>query len=165
MQNLSEYIKSKILTREQLQKEIVYWNFRDQKIVFTNGCFDILHKGHVDYLQKAKQFGNILIIGLNTDSSIKRIKGKDRPLQNEETRASVLASLVFVSAVVLFEEDTPKNLIESIRPDFLVKGADYAINQIVGADFVQGYGGRVVTIELTESYSTTSIVNKIIAAK
>ncbi len=137
------------------------WQAAGDKIVFTNGCFDILHLGHVDYLEKAHQLGNKLVLGLNTDASICRLKGPERPLQDEMSRARVMASLLFVDMVLLFMEDTPYELIAAIKPDILVKGDDYAIENIVGHDIVQENGGIVKTITLVEGYSTTRIVEKI----
>lgn len=131
-----------------------------KKIVFTNGCFDILHLGHIEYLAKAADFGDILVVGLNTDKSVKIIKGNERPINNQNARASVLASLFFVDYVVLFDEYTPENLIKIIKPNILVKGKDYKIEEIAGADDVINNGGEVHTIELTEGFSTTNIINK-----
>ncbi|HXD92429.1 MAG TPA: D-glycero-beta-D-manno-heptose 1-phosphate adenylyltransferase [Bacteroidia bacterium] len=138
----------------------------NQKIIFTNGCFDILHQGHVEYLSKAKDFGNKLIIGLNTDASVKRQnKSPERPINNEQSRAFILAALGIVDAVVLFDENTPYDLIKAVQPDVLVKGADYKAEEIVGYDIVKARGGEVVTIELTQGFSTTALINKIIAGK
>ncbi len=134
---------------------------RDGKVVFTNGCFDILHIGHVDYLEKARALGSKLIVGLNTDASVQRIKGKERPIVIEESRARVMASLWFVDAVILFDENTPLELIGRIKPDILVKGDDYTLDKIIGADIVIGNGGEVKTIPLVSGFSTTNIVNKI----
>ncbi len=156
-----KHIQNKIFDRESIKKRLAFWKFKSQKIVFSNGCFDILHKGHVEYLAKAAEFGDVLIIGLNSDSSVKRLKGANRPVQDENTRALILAALQFVDAVILFDSDTPKDLIEFINPDVLVKGKDYAINQIVGADFVLNNGGKVETIELVEGQSTTNVIEKI----
>ena len=122
MNNL-ERISNKIVDRQKLKNLLSVWNFQDKKIVFTNGCFDILHLGHIDYLSKAKDQGHILIIGVNTDNSVKRLKGKNRPITDENSRATILASLQFVDAVILFEEDTPYELIKFVQPDVLVKGA------------------------------------------
>ncbi|OGU61670.1 MAG: glycerol-3-phosphate cytidylyltransferase [Ignavibacteria bacterium GWF2_33_9] len=130
------------------------------KVVFTNGCFDILHAGHIQYLQKAKQLGEILVIGLNTDSSVSRLKGPHRPINNQDDRAIVLAELKSVDFVIFFDEDTPYNLISEIKPDFLVKGADYEEENVVGADIVKQNGGKVVLIPFVEGKSTTSIINK-----
>ena len=129
-----------------------------RKIVFTNGCFDILHRGHIEYLSKASDLGDVLIIGLNTDASVKRIKGEGRPVQDETSRALILASLRFVEAVILFDEDTPYDLISMIKPDVLVKGGDYTEETIVGADIVKAIGGEVVTIPLVEGYSTSGLI-------
>ena len=136
--------------------------FLGKKIVFTNGCFDLLHLGHIDYLSKAADLGNMLIIGLNSDLSVSRIKGNTRPLQDERSRAMVLASLGFVDVVVLFGEDTPYELIKATQPDILVKGADYKPEDIVGYDIVKNKGGEIITIEFLEGYSTTAIENKIL---
>lgn len=152
---------SKILTLTEAVIKVGEWKARGEKTVFSNGCFDIIHAGHVDYLEKAKQKGNHLIVGLNTDHSVSRIKGENRPIVDEVSRSRVLAALGFVDAVVLFNEDTPFDLITALRPDILVKGKDYEIKNIVGADFVMQNGGKVETIELTEGLSTTIVVNKI----
>lgn len=151
----------KIFTLPQLQAQLQHWKAQKQRIVFTNGCFDLLHLGHVDYLEKARQFGDKLVLGLNTDASISRIKGPSRPLQDEMSRARVMASLLFVDAVVLFAEDTPLELIKIVQPDILVKGDDYAVEQIVGHEVVQARGGEVRTVPLVKGYSTTNIVKKI----
>lgn len=158
----SEIIQSKILKdRDELKRWLAYWNFKSQKVVFTNGCFDILHQGHIDYLAKAADQGDVLIIGVNTDDSVKRIKGENRPVQDESSRALMLASLHFVTAVVPFDEDTPQHLIETIQPDVLVKGSDYKPEDIVGYDVVTAKGGKVVTIDFLEGYSTTGIIDRI----
>ncbi|MDX5419932.1 MAG: D-glycero-beta-D-manno-heptose 1-phosphate adenylyltransferase [Hymenobacteraceae bacterium] len=153
--------KDKIFTLPQLQDQLQAWRAQGQKIVFTNGCFDILHLGHVDYLEKSRQLGDKLVLGLNTDASISRIKGPSRPLQDEMSRARVMASLLFVDAVVLFDDDTPLELIKAVQPDILVKGDDYAIENIVGQDVVTARGGEVRTVPLVKGYSTTNIVKKI----
>ena len=132
-----------------------------KKIVFTNGVFDILHRGHVEYLGKAKSFGDVLIVGLNGDASVRRIKGRRRPLQNQKDRAIILLALHAVDYVVLFSEDTPDKLIRQVRPDVLVKGADYKISEIVGADFVRSYGGIVRRVKLTKGSSTSTIIRKL----
>ena len=134
-----------------------------KKVVFTNGCFDIIHAGHVDYLSKAKDCGDILIVGLNSDSSIREIKGIDRPIVNENERAYILAQLKPVDFVVLFNEPTPKQLIEQLLPDVLVKGADWAIENIVGRDIVELNGGEVRTIKFITEQSTTNIIKKVLA--
>ncbi len=134
---------------------------RGKKIVFTNGVFDILHFGHVDYLTKARALGDVLIVGVNRDSSVKKFKDKNRPVQNGRDRARILISLRPVDYVVMFEEETPERLIKLIRPDILVKGTDYTISEIVGADFVKSYGGRVKRITLAKGRSTSDIIEKI----
>ena len=134
------------------------WKFRNEKIVFTNGCFDIIHRGHIEYLAKAASLGTKLIVGLNTDASVRRLKGENRPVNDERGRALALASLLFVDEVILFNTDTPRELIEFIQPDVLVKGGDYRPEDIVGNDIVTARGGQVVTIPLVEGYSTTSII-------
>lgn len=132
-----------------------------QKIVFTNGCFDVLHFGHVHYLLQAKALGDILVIGLNSDDSVRRLKGPTRPINGENERAFVLAALVCVDYVTLFEEDTPEELIKVLRPDVLVKGGDYTLDNIVGADFVTQNGGIVTTIPFVEGFSSTLIIEKL----
>ena len=134
----------------------------NKTIVFTNGCFDLLHKGHKDFLLKASKFGNKLIVGVNSDLSVKQIKGESRPIENQYTRKQKLLSLKYVDAVCIFEEHTPLNLIKQICPDVLVKGADYKVNEIVGANFVLGNGGNVHTIPLTPGFSTTNSIAKMI---
>ena len=136
---------------------------KNKKIVFTNGVFDVLHRGHVEYLEKAKEIGDILILGLNSDSSVRRIKGKPKPIVSQQDRAIILAGLGSVDYICLFEEDTPYNLISKLKPDFLVKGGDYNLNNIVGREIVESYGGKVVTIPLIPDRSTTNIVRKIIS--
>lgn len=153
--------EDKIFTLSQLQLQLQAWRSQGQKIVFTNGCFDLLHLGHVDYLEKSRQLGDKLVLGLNTDASIRRIKGPSRPLQDEKSRARVMASLLFVDAVVLFDEDTPLALIQAVQPDILVKGDDYTIENIVGQEVVTQRGGEVKTVPLVKGYSTTNIVKKI----
>lgn len=160
-----ERIESKIICQKDLNNIILKWREENQKIVFTNGCFDLLHLGHVDYLAKAKDLGDRLIIGVNTDSSVKRLKGENRPLQDENSRLHILAALHSVDAVVLFDEDTPYELIKKIQPDILVKGADYKIENIVGYDIVTSRGGSVKTIEFIEGYSTTKIEQRILNSK
>jgi rfaE bifunctional protein nucleotidyltransferase chain/domain len=156
-----EAIQHKILNPKELSQLLAYWNFKDFQIVFTNGCFDIIHLGHIDYLAKAADLGNKLIIGLNTDASTRRLKGPARPINDEHSRAIILASFSFVDAVVLFDEDTPYELIKAIQPDILVKGADYKPEDIVGYDIVMGKGGRVETLEYLPGYSTSMIEKKI----
>jgi len=132
------------------------------KTVFTNGCFDILHRGHVEYLQKAKTFGDKLIIGLNSDASVRRLKGETRPIQDQESRKIILEALRCVDEVIIFDEDTPYELIKKIQPDVLVKGADYKPDDIIGYDIVKAKGGEVCTIEFVEGHSTSGIVNRLI---
>ncbi len=160
MQKL-DIIKAKILCGEELERKLAYWRFKNYKIVFSNGCFDILHAGHVDYLSKAADEGDVLIIGLNTDASTKRLKGPTRPINDQDARAMIMASLSFVTAVVLFDEDTPYNLIKQVQPDILVKGSDYKPEDIVGYDILKAKGGTVKTLDLLPGYSTTSIEQKI----
>lgn len=160
-----ERIEHKIICEKDLNNLILKWREENKKIVFTNGCFDLLHLGHVDYLAKAKDLGDRLIIGVNTDSSVKRLKGENRPLQDENSRLHILAALHSVDAVVLFDDDTPYELIKKIQPDILVKGADYKIENIVGYDIVTSRGGSVQTIEFIEGYSTTKIEQRILNSK
>jgi D-glycero-beta-D-manno-heptose 1-phosphate adenylyltransferase len=150
----------KIVSLDEAKKLMTQWK-NEGDVVFTNGCFDILHLGHVDYLEKASRFGTKMIVGVNKDSSVSTLKGPERPINKEYARARIIASLAFVDAVILFEEETPLNLIEALSPDILVKGNDYTIDKIVGADFVIEHGGRVETIPLVEGYSTTNIVSKL----
>ena len=157
MERLS-IIKSKIYTWDHIRRQIAIWRFKGKTIVFSNGCFDVLHLGHVEYLAKARDLGHILIVGLNSDDSVHRIKGAHRPVNNEEARAITLAAFSFVDAVVLFGEDTPYELIKIVQPDILVKGKDYEGKEIVGTDVVNARGGQVVTIELTKGYSTTHTI-------
>ena len=161
MTNL-EIIKQKIVSLEQLKRNIAVWRMKDMKIVFTNGCFDILHHGHIDYLSKASDLGDVLIIGVNSDSSVKKLeKGASRPIQNENDRALILSSLQFVEAITIFNEDTPLELIKTILPDVLVKGGDWKPEQIAGADVVKAKGGEVVIIPFVDGYSTTNIEKRI----
>lgn len=150
---------NKILDLKVLGNRLAMWRLFKNRIVFTNGCFDILHRGHIEYLSLARDKGEILIIGLNSDASVKRIKGEGRPVQDEDSRALVLASLRIVDAVVLFDEDTPYELIKFVQPDVLVKGGDYTEETIVGADIVKASGGEVVVIPFVEGYSTSKILN------
>lgn len=136
-----------------------------RRIVFTNGCFDIIHAGHVKYLAEAKKLGDVLFLGLNSDQSVRRLKGDSRPINSETDRASVLSALRFIDYVVVFGEDTPENIIRTIRPDVLVKGGDYKIENIVGADFVKSEGGEVVTIDFVDGKSTTKIIEKMKSSK
>ena len=151
----------KVLDKADMKIVIKKWQSEGKEVVFTNGCFDIIHLGHVDYLEKASQLGQKLVVGLNADNSVKRLKGENRPLNNQIARARILAAMEFVDGVVMFNEDTPKELISELLPDILVKGNDYLAENIVGADIVKAKGGRVETISLVEGYSTTNIVEKI----
>ncbi len=141
------------------------WRFQQKKIVFTNGCFDIVHLGHLDYLSKAADLGDILILGLNTDASVQRLKGAGRPVVDEQARAFMMASLRFVDAVVLFDQQTPYELIQLVQPDVLVKGKDYKAEEVVGYDIVTAKGGKVETIDLVPGYSTTALIQKIIRSE
>jgi len=150
------YTRAEILAiRKQLKEE-------KKKVVFTNGCFDVLHAGHVDYLNKAKAAGDVLILGLNSDASVKRIKGEKRPIVCEEERAFILSNLKAVDYVTLFEEDTPQEIISELIPDILIKGADWAIDKIVGRDIVEANGGEVKTISFVTDQSTTNIIQTIL---
>lgn len=151
----------KISSLESLTKKITNWKQNGAKVVFTNGCFDILHLGHIDYLEKAADKGDKLVVGLNTDPSVKRLKGAERPVNNEYARGRMLAALSYVDAVVYFDEDTPYELIKKLKPTTLVKGSDYLAENIVGADIVIANGGSVETIDLVDGYSTTNIINKL----
>ena len=159
MSDLHLNIQQKIVSRDFFKEND--FKLHQQKIVFTNGCFDVLHFGHVHYLLETKKLGEILVVGLNSDDSVRRLKGPSRPINGEKERAFVLASLAFVDYVTLFEEDTPEHLIKIVRPDVLVKGGDYTIDQIVGADFVMQNGGTVTTIPFVEGYSSTQIIEQL----
>jgi len=152
---------TKIKNRDVLAAIITEEKRRGKRVVFTNGCFDLLHVGHVKYLQKARSFGDLLVLGLNSDASVRRLKGEKRPLIGEEERAHLLAALDCVDYVVIFDEDTPLQLIETIRPLVLVKGGDYTPEGVVGKDVVESYGGRVELVEFVDGKSTTNIIEKI----
>lgn len=156
-----ESVSAKILSGDKLEHALARWKFFRKKMVFTNGCFDLLHLGHIEYLCKAADLGDILIIGLNSDDSVRRLKGNNRPLNDQQQRAMLLASLSFVSAVVIFEEDTPLNLIARVQPQVLAKGGDYKPDEVAGADIVKAQGGEVKIIELIPGYSTTGLEKKI----
>ena len=153
------------MTVTDIEKKIIpaaSWSKPEgQKVVFTNGCFDILHRGHATYLAQARTLGDLLVVGLNTDASVQRLKGPSRPINNQYDRAFLLASLACVDFVILFDEDTPEQLIHTVCPDVLVKGGDYTLDTIVGANFVLQNGGIVTTIPFVDGYSTTSTLNKI----
>jgi rfaE bifunctional protein nucleotidyltransferase chain/domain len=151
----------KIVTLAEAKIQVKAWQNAGNRVVFTNGCFDLIHLGHVDYLEKARMLGDKLVLGLNTDDSVSRFKGPERPLQDQISRARVLAAMQFVDLVVFFNEDTPLNLISALLPDILVKGSDYLADNIVGADVVKKNGGVVKTIDFVPGYSTTRIVEKI----
>ena len=163
-------IESKIVDVQSIQSVLAISRFKQKRIVFTNGCFDLIHRGHIDYLSKAADLGDVLIVGINSDASVKCLnKGSSRPLQDEQSRATILAALAFVDAVILFDESTPLDLIKLIQPNVLVKGADYDATEtnpqskkyIVGSDIVKSYGGEIITITYLEGFSTTAIENKI----
>lgn len=150
----------RVLNSENLKKAVELYRSENKKIVFTNGCFDLLHIGHVTYLEEAKKLADVLIVGVNSDSSVKVLKGPARPIQNEHDRSEILAALKAVNHTVIFSEDTPMNLIKQIKPDVLVKGGDWKIEQIVGSDFVMSYGGKVKSLNFVDGKSTTSIIEK-----
>lgn len=152
-QKIVSLSQAKVITEE--------WKTSGESFVFTNGCFDIVHLGHLDYLEKASQLADHLVLGINSDLSISKIKGEDRPIINEASRTRLMAALFFVDLVIVFGDDTPQHLIETLTPNILVKGNDYSIDQIVGADHVIQHGGDVKTIELVDGYSTSAIVQKI----
>ena len=158
----SEIIQSKIYTDvRSFALVLKEWKQAGDKVVFTNGCFDLVHRGHIDSLAKAAEFGDRLIVGLNSDVSVKLLKGENRPLIDQHSRAILLASLLMVDAVILFDEETPYEMIKSIVPDILVKGAEYKTEEIAGYDVVLASGGKVERIELTEGFSTTNLIQKI----
>lgn len=160
--NFHDSIDAKIVTLSHLTEllDIRRAESKRPNVVFTNGCFDLVHQGHVDYLSKARDLGDILVVGLNSDDSVRRLKGSSRPISHQASRAKVLAAFAFVDYVVIFEEDTPLHLIESIKPDILVKGGDYNRENVVGADFVERNGGRLELIPLVPGESTTNLVQK-----
>ena len=154
-------LNNKIFTLEELKAKTNSWKENGQKVVFTNGCFDIVHRGHIEVLARTADLGDKLIIGLNSDSSIQKLKGEDRPIINEQSRAVLLAALSFVDAVVLFSEDTPLNLISTLVPDVLAKGGDYEIETIVGYEIIQQNGGEVILVPFVDGFSSTAIIEKI----
>jgi len=153
-------VREKIVTAEQLAD--ILRQHPERKVVFTNGCFDLVHQGHIDYLSKARDLGDVLVVGLNTDASVRRLKGPRRPINDEYSRALLLASMLFVDYVVFFGEDTPYELIKTLQPDILVKGSDYRPEDIVGYDIVMAKGGRVETLDFLPGFSTTAIEDKIL---
>jgi D-glycero-beta-D-manno-heptose 1-phosphate adenylyltransferase len=157
----SDTIRERILSREEIVPQIVRWRLNSKTIAFTNGVFDILHPGHIGVLAKAASFADILIVGINSDASVKKLKGDSRPVNNEQSRALIVASLIMVDAVVIFDEETPLELINQIKPDVLIKGGDYTIETIVGAKEVMANGGKVEIFPIEEGFSTTGIIEKI----
>lgn len=156
-------LKEKLVSQDQALKELKAWREKNKKIVFTNGCFDIIHPGHIDYLSQARDLGDILVLGLNTDQSVRQLnKGSNRPINDERTRAYVLAGLASVDLIVFFDEETPYNLIKLLQPNVLVKGEDYEVEKIIGFDILKENGGEVITIPFLEGYSTSSLIKKII---
>ncbi len=154
-------INNKIYSAEELKVQVNIWKQKGEEIVFTNGCFDVVHRGHIEVLAHTADLGDKLIIGLNSDTSIKKIKGKNRPIIKEESRAILLASLTFVDAVILFSEETPYNLVKQIVPDILAKGGDYKIEEIAGNDIVKENGGEIILVPFIDGFSTTEIIEKI----
>jgi D-glycero-beta-D-manno-heptose 1-phosphate adenylyltransferase len=155
------HIKDKILRWPEARKIVQQWQKQGLKVVFSNGCFDLVHRGHVEYLANARAKGDRLVLGLNTDASVRRIKGDLRPVVDEQSRSFLMAAFEFVDIVILFDEDTPYELIKSLQPDVLVKGDDYKATEIVGHDVVKNRGGEVITIPLVEGFSTTKLIEKI----
>ena len=156
-----QLIQHKILDSDQLKHQVRRWKLLGKKIVFTNGCFDILHKGHMEILSRAAASGDMLVVGVNSDQSVKHLKGEGRPVNNESFRALMLASLTIVDAVVVFDDPTPLQLIQNTEPDVLLKGGDYSPDQIVGAEEVVKNGGEVKIVPLVKGYSTTALIEKI----
>lgn len=152
---------SKIVDLAELKRQVARWRLHSNTVVFTNGCFDLLHPGHLHTLQQAKALGDKLVVAVNADSSVKKLKGDERPIQCEQDRAQMLAALSITDAVIIFSEETPLHLIEAILPDVLAKGGDWSVNQIVGADIVLKNGGRVESLPFVDGYSTTSLIEKI----
>ena len=161
MSKALERVKNKIFNKNNLLEKLEIWRGANKKIVFTNGCFDLIHLGHIEVLARSADLGDILIIGVNTDSSIKELKGNNRPIIEENSRAQQLASLEFVDAVILFNEQTPLELIKVIKPNIITKGGDYNSEQVVGNKIAVKNDGEVIIIPLTQGYSTTSILDKI----
>lgn len=156
-----QWIQNKVYDREQLARQCNIWRSLGRKIVFTNGCFDILHHGHLQLIATAANMGNVLVVGLNTDNSVKKLKGEGRPVVHEQDRLFQMASLLCTDAVCLFDQDTPEELIKMVRPDVLVKGGDYTIDTIVGTGFIQSYGGRVEIVPFVAGYSTSALIDNI----
>ena len=158
---LNSKVREKIITTDNLALKVSQWKKNKMKVAFTNGCFDILHLGHLEILTKSKEFGDRLIVAVNSDESVRKLKGKERPINNFQTRSNILASFSFVDYVVEFSDDTPKKLIQIIKPDFLIKGGDYKKKDIVGNDIVSSYGGETIIIPLIDGLSSTNTINKI----
>ena len=154
-------INSKIFSLDDLKNQVDAWKQAGEEVVFTNGCFDIIHRGHIEVLAQTADLGDRLIIGLNSDTSIQKLKGEDRPIIDEQARSILLAALNFVDAVILFPEDTPINLISTLLPDVLAKGGDYEIETIVGQEIVQNNGGKVKLVPFVDGFSSTTIIEKI----
>ena len=154
-------LSSKIYNLDTLTSQVEQWKMAGKKVVFTNGCFDIIHRGHIEVLARTADLGDKLIIGLNSDQSIQKLKGKDRPIIDEQSRAFLLAALSFVDAIVLFSKDTPLKLISTLLPDVLAKGGDYEIETIVGHEIVQKNGGKVKLVPFLDGFSSTTIIDKI----
>ena len=162
--NQISHLRSKILSFSTLENQLKKWRKANEKIVFTNGCFDLLHFGHVDYLAKARDMGSRLVVGLNTDDSIRRLKGSSRPIKDEQSRVALLAGMACIDAVVLFDEETPIKLISIIKPDVLVKGGDYEVKDIVGHEIVLRNSGKVCTIDFVDGYSSSALIEKVKAS-
>jgi D-glycero-beta-D-manno-heptose 1-phosphate adenylyltransferase len=156
-----DFVDTKIIDRGEIKRKMAQWRVIGKTIAFTNGCFDILHQGHIFSLSQAAKEADCLVVGLNSDSSTKRLKGDNRPINDQRSRAIILASLMIVDAVVIFDEDTPLELIKDVNPDVLVKGGDYTIDQVVGAKEVQAAGGKVIINPIMQGFSTTGIIDKI----
>jgi len=156
-----EEINRKIVDLASASSTMGHWRHLGEKIVWTNGCFDILHFGHIRYLIQAREFGDRLIVGLNSDASVRKIKGPSRPVMDERSRALKLASFIFIDLVIIFGQETPLNAIELLTPDILVKGGDYLSDEVVGSDWVRSHGGRVEIIPLVGGYSTSAIIDRI----
>jgi len=154
-------VREKIITTDNLVLKVSQWKKNKMKVAFTNGCFDILHLGHLEILTKSKEFGDRLIVAVNSDESVRKLKGKERPINDFQTRSNMLASFSFVDYVVEFSDDTPKKLIQIIKPDFLIKGGDYKKKDIVGNDIVSSYGGETIIIPLIDGLSSTNTINKL----
>ncbi|OJV54813.1 MAG: hypothetical protein BGO31_15810 [Bacteroidetes bacterium 43-16] len=159
--NKLDNIQSKIISATELKRLVAGWKVKSYQIVFTNGVFDLIHQGHIASIALAANEGNKLVVGINSDASVKRLKGDDRPLNDAQSRALVLASMQYVDAVCIFEEDTPLELIKAVQPDVLVKGGDYTPETVVGNELVNAYGGKTVIIPLVAGFSTTGTIQKI----